>query len=96
MGDGRPVRTEVAPHEMDEMGAHSDDGVTWLPRSRYTRSQARTWCASEWSEPWIAVRILSRYMVYAPDHQDAAEYDGDYWLECSSDTPGAFRVWRCE
>lgn len=83
-------------HEMDEMGAQDEMGVVWLPRSRYTRTQARTWFANWTGMPWIEARIVSRFMVHAPDDPGAGEYDGEYWVECSRDHPGAFPVWRCE
>jgi hypothetical protein len=83
-------------HEMDREGAHDGDGVTWLPRSRYTRGQARTAIAELRGCAWIDVRVLARHMVYAPTHPDAAEYDGDFWIECERGDAGSFPVWRCE
>ena len=85
----------IAPHEPDAMGAHAEDGTVWLPRSRYSRSQARTWFSDFAGVRWIDVSVLARWMVHAPDDPCAAEYGGEYWCECSRETPGAFRVWRC-
>lgn len=83
-------------HEMDEMGAHGDDGEVWLPRSRYTREQARTWMTEYTGERWIDHRVLARHMRHCPEHPAAGEFDGEYWTECEKDAPGAFPVWRCE
>jgi hypothetical protein len=88
------TRAEI--HEMDAMGAWRDDGTAWLPRSRYTRAQARTFYARECGAPWIEVSVLARFMRHAPDEPEAREYDGDFWRECKPDVPGAFPVWRCE
>lgn len=84
-------------HEMDRMGAWSDDdGTAWLPRSIYTRTQARTFYSELCGAPWIGVSVLARHARHAPEHPDAAAFDGEFWVECSKDEPGAFAVWRCE
>lgn len=76
--------------------ASNDDGVIWLPRSEYTRAQARTFFSDHVGAAWIDVRVLARWMVWTPDDPCAEEYDGLYWTECKKDVPGAFQVWRCE
>jgi hypothetical protein len=78
------------------MGAWDEDGTVWLPRSRYTRSQARTFYSNLCGFPWIEARVRARWMHYTPTAPGADEYDGEFWTECDRDTPGAFPVWRCE
>lgn len=93
------IEHELQPHEMDALGVHSDaDGVIWLPRSLYTREQARTFIISEFNPGcrWIEIRVRARWMRYAPDDPRAIAYDSDFWCECQADAPGAFQVWRCE
>lgn len=82
-------------HEPDEMGAWSDEGVAWVPRSIYpTREAARTWYAREIGEPWIDARVYARYARHDPESEYAES--PEWWTECSADEPGAFPVWRCE
>lgn len=95
MTDSSAARAAVA-YEMTEEGAHDGEGTVWLPRSRYTRAQARTAIANLNGCAWTEVQVLARWMVYAPTHPYAAEYDGEFWTECKSGTPGSFQVWRCE
>lgn len=85
-------------YEMDEMGAHSDDGTVWLPRSRFTRTEARSHYIAQFANSclWIEPRVLSRFMRHAPDADVADEFSGEFWVECDRDAPGAFPVWRCE
>ena len=85
-------------HSMDEMGAYSDiDGCSWYPKSKYpTRGKMRAWFADFCGEHFLDVKVTSRWMVWAPELDPYGEYDGEYWTECSKDTPGAFPVWRCE
>ena len=88
----------LTPDMPDAMGAWSgDDGTAWLPRHYYpTREAARTFYSEFTGTPWIEVSVPSRFARHAPEHERAAEFDGDYWVECDKDEPGAFRVWRCE
>ena len=87
----------MSVHEMDRIGAwSSEDGTAWLPRSHYTRSQARSFYAEWCGAPWIEVAVLARYARHAPDDLGAAEFDGEFWVECGREAPGAFPVWRCE
>ena len=89
--------TAATVHLMEREGAWSDDGQAWVAKEHYpTRSAAMTWFSKFTDIPYIEVSCLSRHAVYAPDHPEAAYYDGDFWVECSADTPGAFPVWRCE
>ncbi len=74
------------------MGFGHDDGPVWLPRSRYPRQQdARKWYADWTGLPWIEVSVLARWAVHTPQ-----PHEPEWWSECPADTPGAFRVWRCE
>lgn len=84
------------PHEPDSMGAWSEEGIAWLPRSKYSRTQARTMYADHCGVPWIDVRVLARWSRWDPENPLAGEYDGEFWVECKKDDPGAFQTWRCE
>ena len=73
------------------MGAWGDNGVVWLPWSRYPkRGDAIGWAVAEWEVHWTDARCLSRQMVQRPRGGE------DFWAECEPDTPGAFRAWRLE
>lgn len=82
--------------EMGSEGAWSEQGEAWFPRSRLSRSQARTVFTSMTGAHWIEVRVLARYARWAPELHEAQEYEGSYWVECGRDEPGAFPVWYCE
>jgi hypothetical protein len=85
------------PYLMQPEGAWSEDGTAWYAREHFpTRSKARTEFANFTGIPWIEVRVLARFSRHAPDDPAAGEYDGEYWVECDADAPGAFPVWRCE
>lgn len=89
--------TSTRPHLPDEMGIHNDCGDVWIAREHYpTRADARRWYMDFAGCHFLDARVLSRWMRWTPDDPGAAEYDGEYWTECGSDEPGAFRVWRCE
>jgi hypothetical protein len=79
------------PHEPDEMGVHSDDGIVWLPKSRYTRSQALTWYASFTGIRRCELTVRSQWMIHDPQPDEP-----EWWALSSRKTPGAFPVWRCE
>lgn len=79
------------PHEPDEMGVHSDDGIVWLPKSRYTRSQALTWYAAFTGIRRCELTVRSQWMVHDPQPHEA-----EWWAVVPKGTPRAFPVWRCE
>ena len=89
--------TLSSPNVMPPEGAWSEDGEAWFAKQHYPkRSQAMSYFSSFTGIPYIEVSCYSRHAAYAPDHPAAAAYDGEYWVECAKDHPGAFPVWRCE
>jgi len=81
-----------APHEPDEMGVHSDDGVVWLPKSRYpTRWDAIKWYAEFTGVPKKEIIARTRWMVHDPQ-----PHDYEWWAVCTPKTTGAFAVWECQ
>jgi hypothetical protein len=95
----RSAATTEAPHLMDRMGAWSDNGTAWFAREHYpTRADVRRFYISEFDPaiPYIELRVLARYARHAPDDPAAPEFDGEFWVQCQKDEPGAFPVWRVE
>jgi hypothetical protein len=91
--------TTEAPHLMDRMGAWSDNGTAWFAREHYpTRADVRRFYISEFDPaiPYIELSVLARYARHAPDDPAAPEFDGEFWVQCQKDEPGAFPVWRVE
>ena len=90
---------QAQPLELpDALGCWDEDGeVAWMPRAYFsTRGRARGAYSSTTGVPFAEVRVLSRWMRHAPEHELAGDHDGFYWLECDRGEPGAFAVWRCE
>lgn len=85
------------PRLMPPEGAWNDQGIAWYAREHFPkRSQAMTEYASFCGISYIEVHCYARFAVYDPTAPGASEYDGEFWVECDKDRPGAFPVWRCE
>lgn len=85
----------------DEMGIWANDGeIVWLTRELYpTRTSARQFAMREMETDFLGVRVLARYMRYAPIIAGTPEepiWWDDWWIECEKDTEHAFPVWRLE
>jgi len=81
----------------DAMGAWNADGTAWLPRRFYaTRNEARSAYAAIVGCDYFETEARARWCRHAPADPAAAEFDGDYVVECERDEPGAFPVWRIE
>jgi hypothetical protein len=76
---------------------HDSDLLCWLPRARYTRTEARArfWRetnSATWDVAWTNIRVVARYVRLADDrHPDEGHY-----VQCDAGAPGATPVWRCE
>lgn len=86
----------------DRMGVWADEGErVWLPKEHHpTRTDARRFAMSEMECGFMEVKVLSRWMRYAPyvatDEGRQPIWLDDLWTECSKDEPNAFPVWRIE
>lgn len=76
---------------------HDCDLLCWLPRQRYSRTEARHrfWREArnaEWDVAWTRIRVVARHVRLDPqEHPDRGIY-----VQCGADEPGATPVWRCE